>query len=108
MDLEDEDPSIIPNVLLPEIPLLDTVLNLRNENLTQQILNKTDFDFSQVDLAIKETNNNHKIKFRKYDQVKSSQPFLSSFEFLLKGGFKNGGCDGLASEEFHCDVSYGR
>ena len=68
--MEEEDPSIIPNVLLPEIPLLETILNLRNENLTETILNKTDFDFSQVDLSMKETKNKNSIKFRLYDKVK--------------------------------------
>ena len=77
--MEEEDPSIIPNVLLPEIPLLETILNLRNENLTETILNKTDFDFSQVDLAMKETKNKNSIKFRMYDKVES----LTYIFFLL-------------------------
>ena len=68
INLED-DPSIIPNVLLPEIPLLETVLNLRNENLTDRILDKKDFNFSKVDQALKETSNISIIKFKKYEQV---------------------------------------
>ena len=77
MDLEEEDPSIIPNVLLPEIPLLDTVLNLRNANLTKQILNKTDFNFSAWEEALKETPG---IQFKKQDKVrKGCQAFHSSF-----------------------------
>ena len=105
--MEEEDPSIIPNVLLPEIPLLETILNLRNENLTETILNKTAFNFSQVDQAMAETNKNTNIKFRKFDKVKAWQGFLSYLEFFpLKGSFENGGCNGLASEAFHCDLSY--
>ena len=65
----EEDPSIIPNVLLPEIPLLETVLNLRNENLTDRILDKKDFNFSKVKQAMKETSNISIIKFKKYEQV---------------------------------------
>ena len=72
----EEDPAIIPNVLLPEIPLLETVLNLRNENLTDRFLEKKDFDFSKVDQALKETSNNSIIKFTKYDQVWFFIPFI--------------------------------
>ena len=104
VDFGEEDPSIIPNALLPEIPLLETVLQLRNENLTEQILEKTHFNFSLVNKTLNETKNSSKIQFKKYDKVNVLW-FISSFETLLKGSFKTGGCYGLATEEFDCDVN---
>ena len=76
-----EDHSIIPNVLLPEIPLLETVLQLRNENLTKTILEKKDFDFPQMVKALRETNNKSKIKFKKNDKVKVARLFFLPYSF---------------------------
>ena len=66
----EEEPQIIPNVLLPEIPLLETVLNLRNENLTDKILDKIQLNISRVEQAFRETNENSNILFKKKDKVK--------------------------------------
>ena len=68
--LVEEGPPIIPNLLLPEIPLLETVLNLRNENLTDRILEKVDLNISRVEEALRETNENSTILFKKKDKVK--------------------------------------
>ena len=70
LDLEEEDPAIIPNVLLSEISLLQTVLNLRNGKLTKQILQKKDFNFFKMDHSLKNLNKNSIPPFVKHDQVK--------------------------------------
>ena len=76
----EEGPPIIPNLLLPEIPLLETVLNLRNEDLTDKILDKTDLNISRVKQALRETNENSNIRFKKKDKVKDVLSlFFSSF-----------------------------
>ena len=76
----EEGPPIIPNLLLPEIPLLETVLNLRNENLTDRILEKVDLNISRVEQALRETNENSNIRFKKKDKVKDVLSlFFSSF-----------------------------
>ena len=67
---EEEERPIIPNVLLAGIPLLETILNLRNGNLTDKILDKTDFNISRVELVLREINGNSTILFKKQDKVK--------------------------------------
>ena len=64
---ETAKPRIIPNVLLKEIPLLETVLNLRDEKLTGNILNKTDFNLTQR--ALTGEDNREEPQFKKYDKV---------------------------------------
>ena len=63
--MEEEDPSIIPNVLLSKIPLLDTVL--RDKNLTEQFIKKTDLNISQLAQALKKTNNESKMQIKKFE-----------------------------------------
>ena len=69
MFAERETPKRIPNVLLRKIPLLETVLNLRNEDVTGRILNKTYFDFDQVQRSLNNVDNETKPAFKKYDKV---------------------------------------
>ena len=66
---EKENPQQIPNLLLRKIPLLETVLNLRNENLTARILNKTHFDFDLVQRSLDNVDNETVPEFKKYDKV---------------------------------------
>ena len=66
---EKENPQQIPNLLLRKIPLLETVLNLRNENLTARILNKTHFDFDLVQRSLDNVDNETEPEFKKYDKV---------------------------------------